>query len=414
LVAVKYYTKQLDISYNIFLNTHIMAYVSFNQKDLAKTLANCNMISPRKSEIDLFTYTKFEINKDSATLTSINSVVYFRTGLQFGRTDIKGKDTVEFLVKTDLIANAVGLMGDDMITIEIDLEKHTLVVQGANSKHTLRIDTDGLKDFVIPTRSEEDIKARIKVSTESILEANRVAQTSVGNPKVVYQPEFLHICYTLDKAQNRLTVVSTDRHRMGLTHVQAVYLSYNGEEDETINHLINPKNLSLIANSVVAETDIEMEFGKDFLTVFVGVNELTMRYGEGKFPDYEKIIPSSFSCSFRVDSKETLQALKQVYFSARTNVINKNVSITVSPQEKKLILISKTDDGNSSESTVSMENYEGVSEDWTQSFNSDYLIDYIGTVQTDIVLWEANPGKPSVLSPEGQRATKFCLISGLR
>jgi hypothetical protein len=61
-----------------------------------------------------------------------------------------------------------------------------------------------------------------------------------------------------------------------------------------------------------------------------------------------------------------------------------------------------------------MENYEGVSEDWTQSFNSDYLIDYIGTIQTDIVLWEANPGKPSVLSPEGQRATKFCLISGLR
>jgi DNA polymerase III subunit beta len=391
-----------------------MSFASFNQKDLAKILSHCNLISPRKSEIDLFTFTKFEITKESATLTSINSTVFFRTAVQFGRTDIKAKEVVVFLVKTDLIASSVNLMNDDMVSLEIDLEKHTLVVQGANSKHTLRIDTNSIGDFVIPTQKDEEIKAKVSIDTQKILEANRVSQTTVGNPKIVYQPEFLHICYVLDTSNSRMTVVSTDRHRMGLTHLPVTIEGSNSEENETQNFLINPKNLSLLGNLVVAEQTIECVFGKDYLTATIGVNELTMKYGEGKFPDYEKIIPNSFSCSFHIDSKEILQALKQVYFSARANVVNKNVSITVSPSEKKLILMSKTDDGSSSESTVSMEKYEGVMEDWTQSFNSDYLIDYIGTIPTDTLLWEANPGKPSVLSPEGLRSETFCLISGLR
>ncbi len=391
-----------------------MSFVSFNQKDLAKVLSSCNLISPRKSEIDLFTFTKIEITKTSATFTSLNSTVFYRTGLNFGRSDIKGTSTVVFLVKTDLIANAISLINDDMVSLEIDLDKHTLVAQGASSKHTLRIDTAQIEDFVIPEQPSSDTVAKIKVKTDEILEANKVALTSVGNPKMVYQPEFLNVCYSLNNASSIMNVVSTDRYRMGQTNLKVEYVEFNGEGEGAINYLINPKNINLIASCVVAEQEIVYQFGKDFLTVCIGAHELIMRYGEGKFPDYEKIIPQSFTCSFKVDTKEVLQALKQVYFSARTNVINKNVSITVSPSSQKLILISKTDDGNSSESTIGMEQYEGVSEDWTQSFNADYLIDYISTVTTETILWEANPGKPSVLSPAGQREHKLCLISGLR
>lgn len=391
-----------------------MSFVSFNQKDLARVLTNCNLISPRKSEIDLFTYTKVFIGKESAEFTSINSTIFFNTALQFGRSEVKEKDGLSFLIKTDLISNAVNLISDDMVGLEIDLEKSTLIVQGASSKHTLRTSVTNIEDFVVPQITEDDIVAKMKVNTQEILEANKVAFTSVGNPKVVYQPEFLNICYTLLKEQNQMIVVSTDRYRMGRTTISAVFETFNGDAEAPINYLINPKNIHLIANCVVAEENLSFLFGKDYLTVTVGANELTMRYGDGKFPDYDKIIPSSFSCSFYVNTKDTLQALKQVYFAARSNVVNKNVNITISPANKKITLVSKTDDGNSSESTINMENYEGVTDDWTQSFNADYLIDYISTVNTDTILWESNPGKPSVLSPAKERERQLCLVSGLR
>ena len=391
-----------------------MPFVSFNQKDLAKVLTNCNMISPRKSEVDLFTFTKIVITKESAEFTSINSTVYFSAALQFGRSEIKEKDGLAFLIKTDMIANAVNLISDDMVGLEIDLEKNTLVVQGASSKHNLRTSTTNIEDFVIPQTSTEDVIAKIKVNTQEVLEANKVAFTSVGNPKVMYQPEFLNICYTLLKEQNQVIVVSTDRFRMGRTTISAVFEEYKGDEETSINFLINPKNIHLIANCVVVEENLEFVFGKDYLTVKIGANELTMRYGDGKFPDYDKIIPSSFSCSFYVNTKDILQALKQVYFAARSNTVNKNVNITISPTNKKITLVSKSDDGNSSESTINMENYEGVTDDWVQSFNADYFIDYISTVNADTILWESNPGKPSVLSPAKERERQLCLVSGLR
>jgi DNA polymerase III sliding clamp (beta) subunit (PCNA family) len=389
-----------------------MSFVSFNQKDLAKVLSNANLISPKKSEIDLFTFTKIEIGKEFATFTAINSIIYFNLNLAFGKSEIK--EGLVFMVKTDLIAAAVSLVADEMVGFEIDLEKKSLLVQGSTSKHTLRIETNGVDDFNVPENKKEDIIGKIKVSTDELLEANKVAFTAVGNPKVVYQPEFLSVCYTLNKSKSQLIVVSTDRYRLAQTNLKATFVDFVGDEETPINFLLNPRNLQLVANCVVAEKELEFSFGKDYLTAKVGDANLTMRYGDGKFPDYQKIIPNTFACTFVVDTKETLLALRQVYFSARTNAINKNVNFTVIPKDKIISLISKTEDGNSSESTIKMENYEGVAEDWVQSFNADYLIDYISTVTTDKIYWEANPGKPSVLSPEGMREDKQCLISGLR
>jgi DNA polymerase III sliding clamp (beta) subunit (PCNA family) len=389
-----------------------MAFVSFDQKDLAQILTCCNLISPRKSEIDLFTYTKISLAKDTAQFTAISSTLYYTNNLQFGRSD--GKiEGVSWLVKTDLIANAVNLISDDMIGLEFDLEKHTLIITGSNSKHTLRIETRLLADFTLPSTPKEDVLVDCIVKTDELLSANKLAFTAVGNPKIVYQPEFLSVCYHVQKEAKKLLVVSTDRYRMAKTLLDCEFTQFSLQE-EACMFLVSPKNLQFITHCVGSEEQLTLSFGKDFLTIDIGSSSLTMRYGDGKFPDYDKIIPQSFSCSFTIHTQQALQSLKQVYFSARTNVINKNVLVTISPTTKKITLESKTDDGNSSESTIDMENYEGVTEEWNQSFNADYLMDYISSVSTDTIVWEANPGKPSVLSPEKQKDRTICLISGLR
>jgi DNA polymerase III sliding clamp (beta) subunit (PCNA family) len=114
------------------------------------------------------------------------------------------------------------------------------------------------------------------------------------------------------------------------------------------------------------------------------------------------------------NTSELLSAFKQVYFFAKSNTINKSVELKVVPKDKKIVLTSHTDDGFASESEVALGSYKGAEEEWTQSFNSDYLMDYISSVNTENTLWESNPGKPSVLSPEGQKTTQFYMVSGLR
>lgn len=391
-----------------------MSFVSLDQKSLQRVLTICNQISPKKSDIDIFTYTKIDISKDHVVFSAINQSVYYHVKLKPNNLDI-ADDSLSFLVKTDLIANSASLILDDQVGLDINLDKLTLLIQGSKTKHTLRIDTASIGDFVTPKENPEDVLARVMVNTQEMLDAVRIAQTSVGNPKSIYQPELLTICLTLKTEDKQMLVVSTDRYRLSKTSLVSNYTDVaESVATEPSNFLTNPRSMGLLAVCLDEEESMQLNFEKDYLWVKSTNSTLTMRYGEGKYPDYEKIVPQSFGCTFVMNTKDALSALKQVYFFARTNIINKNVNVLVDPSTKKVTFTAKTDDGNSSESTVDIDNYEGIEEQWNQSFNADYLIDYIGVIDTDNFLWEANPGKPSVLSPEKEKSNKMCLISGIK
>ena len=109
-----------------------------------------------------------------------------------------------------------------------------------------------------------------------------------------------------------------------------------------------------------------------------------------------------------------MAGLRQVYLSARSNLANKTVNVEILPKENKIVLSAETEDGNKSESTLTLKNYEGIDDSWKQSFNADYLMDYLNVLQTEEMVWEANPGKPSVLSPIGEKEKQLYLVSGLK
>jgi DNA polymerase III sliding clamp (beta) subunit (PCNA family) len=391
-----------------------MPFISLLQKDLQKVLNICNQISPKKSDIEIFTFTKVSIENNVAQFSSINPNVFFKTDVKMGNSDTL-ENRIEFLIKTDIFASSVALIHDEMVGLDIDLDKTTMYVQGAKSKHTLRINTQLLSDFLLPQENPEELEAQVSINAEELIDANKVAFTTVGQPKNVYQPEFLSICYSLKKSHNQLVVVSCDKYRISKTHLKAEFThASEGFDGEITNFLIQPKGLQLLASSLNGEENLELNFEKNYLWVKFGDSTLTLRYGDGKFPDYEKIIPQSFTCTFLLNTKDLLDSLKQVYLMARTNVMNKSVVLTMDPGQKKVTFTAKTDDGYASESSLSVENYEGIEEVWNQSFNADYLMDYIGNVGTDTITFEANPGKPLVMSPEHQKARQLCLVQGLR
>jgi len=391
-----------------------MSFVSLKQKDLEKVLGLCNQVSPKRSDIDIFTFTKIEIKDSKIKFSAINPNLFYVANIEAKDAEPKNLD-ISFLIKTDLFASSVSLISDENIGLEIDLEKLTLVVQGSKAKHTLRIDTQNLNDFNIPQEIPENIRASVRVLTSDLIEANKAALISVGQPKSVYQPEFLSVCYTLSPEEKKLTVVATDRYRITKTVLVANYDKVSEElKGQSVNYLINPKNLQLLASSSEDQESIELSFESDFLWIKLENSMLIIRYGDGKYPDYDKIIPQSFSCSFLVSNKDLLASLRQVYLFAKTNVVNKSITLKINPQNKKIIFSTQTQDGYSSESSLEIENYEGVQEEWIQSFNADYLIEYINTQTSEKLLWESNPGKPSVLSPENSKEKQLYLVSGLR
>jgi DNA polymerase III sliding clamp (beta) subunit (PCNA family) len=391
-----------------------MAFVSLNQKELQRLLSICNQISPRTSDVEIFTFTKITLKSDTVELSCFNSTLFFHSSLKPTNLDTQGAE-VSFLIKTELLASSVNLVHDEMVSLNIDLDKTTLILQGSTSKHTLRINLEMLDNFITPERQPDKVQAKIGLDSDALLGADKIAQIAVGNPRTVYQPEFLNICYSLMAKENKMAVVSTDRYRMVkiLLDVQ-VNEAVDEVKQTTKNYLLNPKNLNILSSAVDSKSGMELTFETDSLWAKVGESELVMRYGDGVYPDYDKILPQSFACNFLLNTKETLEALKQVFYLARMNSSNKSMTVQVEPEKKQMIFSANTSDGYASESSVTLLEYDGSQDSWSQSFNAEYLIDYINTTSAERILWEANPSKPSVLSPEGQKDKQLYLVSGLK
>jgi len=390
-----------------------MSFIGLNKTDLQKVASICNQISPKRSDIEIFTFMRVVIDGTQMQCAAMNATVFYRTDLVSPNSDISSK--TEFLIQTDAFANIINLMTDDVIGLEIHIEKSTLIVQGVKTKHTLRINTQQLAEFTLPESQPDTTYCAVEVKTADLVAANKVAALSVGTPKTVYQPEFLHIAYDVQVQAGQLNVVSTDRYRI-TKHVVPATISHVSAsfEQAPITFLLHPKGLATVSAAVDIQKAITFQFEQDYAWVRFGTSEITLRYGDGKYPDYNRIVPHSFSCNFMVNTTDCLNALKQVYVSARGNVANKSITMNVHPNDNKIVFTATSPDGFSSESAMDITQYEGITETWAQSFNAEYLLGYLNHLSAEAFLWEANPGKPSVLSPENQKNKEFYLVSGLK
>lgn len=389
-----------------------MSFISFDQKKLSKILSVCSKISSSKNPVEIYTFTKITVKKDSMVqFSTMNERIYFEADLKSINLE-KLEEGASFLIKTELFNSAVNLISDEMIGLEMDLEKLNIIIQGSKSKHTLRINTDQLNNFQENAVDESKNEVKTSLKTHELAEFTKIARVAVGKQNTVYQNELLNICFTFNKINKNLTIASTDRFRVVKLVTEAGVENANFE-NESKNYLLPPNSLSILDYFESAK-NIDLIFNTDFVVTSGEDAKFILKYGDGVFPDYNKIIPQSFVCSFSANTKDLLEALKQVQFSASINSESNSVKIKVSPEQNRITLAAETKDGYASESVVDIISYEGDETAWEQSFNVNYLVDYLNTVESSHILWEANPGKPAVLSPKNEKEKELYLVSGLR
>lgn len=383
-------------------------------KELSQLISLCNNISPKKSEIDLFTHTKFEFLENQIKLSVTNGNIFYSKSLKI--SSLETNSECNFLIKTDVLANVLNLIKDETITINLNLEKLTLQIIGTKSKNQLRVSTDNITDFVLPTLNKSKISCRLQSKVNDIIESNKAAFISVGLPKNVYQSEFFNLCYSILPDTNKLVIVSTDRFRISRNQIETEYLYISPEKSkqEKVNFLIPPKTLQFLASAVNEKKEIiEIIFEENHVYFELDNSLLIARYGDGVYPDYEKIIPKTFECDIEIGTEDFINGIKQVLWCLRGDVY-KSVTLNFNPEEKSLTFNSKNSEGDTSEYSISLINYEGPTSNWSQAYNAQYLLDYINLLKTETFIWKCNIGKPSVLSPKDLQEKQIYLCSGLK
>lgn len=181
---------------------------------------------------------------------------------------------------------------------------------------------------------------------------------------------------------DRCTMVATDGHRLGRSHVLA-----NTGITENVSVIVSPKTLlhvSRIVDSDDPDATMAVSIGEKYLVVGGENFTLCSKLIEGPYPDYSKVIPKSNPKSALLSRATLIDAVRRV--SVLSNQKTHLVKFHFDGNTLEVMVLNR-DIGGEAREVVAVE-YDG--EEHTIGFNAQYLSEILQIAQTDKVRLEMN------------------------
>ena len=192
-------------------------------------------------------------------------------------------------------------------------------------------------------------------------------------------------------SEGRLQMVATDGHRLSLA---ASDLESSGESFKVI---IPKKALIELAKLTAgAEDVIEMSRDENHLYFEIQSRHLTSRMLAGQFPNYDLVLPKNNDKSISLNADKISQAIKRAALMAD----ERSHGIKVDLASGRLSITSQSADVGEAKEMIPLD-YTGDS--LSIGFNAQYMLDFLGVVGTDEVLFEfKDEQSPALLRPSGE------------
>ena len=197
---------------------------------------------------------------------------------------------------------------------------------------------------------------------------------------------------------SQLTMVAADGFRLSLRRAQL-----SEEVPEPLDVIIPARALRELARVSVEQEDpvqIIVTPNRNQVLFRLSSIEIISQLIEGKFPDYNQIIPSSYGTRVVVNTHDLMRAVRiSVLFSRDVaNIVRLEVIPGSELTPGRLRVESTAEVGqNVGDLDASVEG-----EQMEIAFNGRYLIDMLNVIGTEQVVLEAtNPSRPGILKPVG-------------
>jgi DNA polymerase-3 subunit beta len=189
----------------------------------------------------------------------------------------------------------------------------------------------------------------------------------------------------LEVVANRLNIVGTDGHRLSFTSTE---LKQNYEKQEII--LPRKTVIELIKLLDDSEEEVNVEISSNQVNFSFGNIRLISKVIDGKFPDYNRVIPTGHQNSFSAERLSVLLAMQRA--SILSNEKYRGIRMVLSNHNLKLI--STNSDQEEAEEELEID-YNGDSLDI--GFNVTYLIDVLNNTNSDQVTFSFADANSSCL-----------------
>jgi len=259
------------------------------------------------------------------------------------------------------LLNIIRILKDDEIIMEI--ENNILIIKQQRSKFKLpTFDSDSFPPF--PSLEN---KPQINLNSNSLIQNLKKISPAIdtNNPKFELNGALINI------KEEQTDLVGTDTRRLAVATIE-------NKSDKELS-IIVPKKAILEIQKLFLD-QITIYYDKTNLIITNKNHYFYTRLINGKFPDYERIIPKSVKHTIALPKKEMLNSIKMI------TTISQDIEMTL--MGDKIIFNSLSTENV--EAKTELEINTGLSESIKLNYNSKYLLDFIAQIENDQFLLEIN------------------------
>lgn len=360
--------------------------ITANRDDLLHPLQQVVGVVERRQTLPILANVLLAVKDQTLALTATDLEVELRT-----ETKIDGKGELEFTLPARKLLDICKALPEGVgLTIDIEGEKATL--RSGRGRYTLGMLPAQDYPSIDPTQASETFSVGAGVLKRLIDKT----QFAMAQQDVRYYLNGL----LLELKPGRIRAVATDGHRLALCDA-----AFDGGADIDLQ-VILPRKAVVELGRLLDNSDQEahVEVSNSHLCVRLGQTSFTSKLIDGRFPDYERVMPSGETVLMLADKNTLRQTL------ARTAILSNEKYRGIRFKLSKGLLHLQAHNPEQDEAEEELEvDYQG--DDLTIGFNVGYLLDVLGVLdgeEVQMAVIDANSS--SLVTPKDSTDCRYVVM----
>ena len=345
---------------------------------LLSHLQSIGKVIASKNTLPILDNFLFQLEENTLTVTASDAETRLVTSLEVMNAEGSGL----FCVSAKMLLDPLKELPEQPLTFDVNDANLEVFIHFQNGKYNFI----GQKGDTYPQQKPLSEQA-VEVVMDAQLLLNGISRSLFATADDELRPVMNGVYF--DFHTDDLTFVASDGHKL----VRLRNLSVQSEERASF---ILPKKPATLLKNLLAKEEglIRLQFDDNNAYVRCANCEMMCRLIEGRYPNYNSVIPKENPFQVTIDRMFLLNALKRVSVFS-----NQSSSLIKLHLEDNLLTVSAQDIdfSTSAEERIPCE-YNG--DELSIGFKATYLIDILGNISsTDVILQLADPSRAGLILP---------------
>jgi DNA polymerase III subunit beta len=363
-----------------------------NTETFGKKLALVSRGVSARSTIQLLGGILLEAGDGVVRLSATDMEISIQTSSP-AEVEEEGRVVIPARIFNDIVRSLPG----GSISLEHDDSGGT--VRLAAGENEYRIRAYAADDF--PQLPGFDAEAAFRMSGDLLVETVEKVSRSYSRDET--RPVLTGILISFE--ENRVRMVTTDSYRLSIKETELATTAFEGSREAIIPARAMQEVARIFGSE--GEDEVEVSLSENQALFRIGDVLFGTRLIDGNFPEYRRLLPTTFEREISVNREDLMGTLRRVNLFAQRQTPPVPVSLSFSNGAVEVIV-------RNGEVGEAHERLPATSEDdFLISFNPGYLLDGVSAIDTEKVVFKLNEAlKPGLIVPgvDGEEEPDFLYL----